>query len=383
LLPLNPAVFGIVLLLGATCFVIAQRRRWLHVRLSVIGMCALIVVSLPWLAATFSVVSAAERMKDVLPATTAACVLFGVAVGQVIVTLRQVSAAQQRAAAILSALVPLVVVTLVLVPHAASSVAILQNRLLPDQRVTLRLWADQNLDPGTFLVGSDNHKTFNPFWGGIEGRRWFDWHVTDDWTALTPAQWREQHGISYAAIERSDWDSLSASTHQAWLTETLQLRVLDPPSRSPQYVVVRLWGFERGLGARFGEAIRLVGADVPSRVSAAGDTLTFRFYWRADQPPADNYSLFTHLTTLAGVEPLAQTDGAPAYPERPTLTWHDTSETLISAPFDLALPQSLPAGTYLIRVGLYNYQSLARLPVVDASGAVLGDSLDLMAIEVR
>jgi hypothetical protein len=123
--------------------------------------------------------------------------------------------------------------------------------------------------------------------------------------------------------------------------------------------------------------------DVPSGDATPGDSLTFRFYWRADQPPADNYSLFVHLTTLASVEPLSQTDGAPAYPERPTLTWIDPSETLISAPFALALPESLAAGTYRVRVGLYNYQSLARLAIAGADGEAIGDTLDLMTIEVR
>jgi 4-amino-4-deoxy-L-arabinose transferase-like glycosyltransferase len=386
ILPLDPIIFFQTLLLGAASFLAARKRSLPHVNLWVLALCALVLVSIPWLASTFSTVSATERMKDVLPATTAACVLLGAAVGQVILTLVESSAPQptsRRTSGLLVAVVPLVFGALVFVPQINDSIPILQNRLLPDARVALRLWAGQNLEPGTVLVTQENHKTFNPFWGGIVGRGWFDWWLSDDWAAQTPAEWRAAHQISYAVIDQNSWQNMTASTRQAWHDQVLPLRTFDAPSRSSALVVLRLWGVGQALDWQFGNGIRLVGADLPPEEASAGDSLSFRFYWRADSQPTEDYSLFLHFSTRDDIVPLTQADGAPAFVERPTYTWNDPSETLIGAPIQLALAPDLAPGRYRVRLGLYNYGTLARLPITDAAGVDQGDAVDLMSITIR
>jgi hypothetical protein len=92
--------------------------------------------------------------------------------------------------------------------------------------------------------------------------------------------------------------------------------------------------------------------------------------------------LFIHVVPLDGDNPVAQADGAPSVAERLTLTWDDPSETLISAAFPVALPADLASGEYRVMIGLYNYVDGARLPISDADGKALGDSLELMRLKI-
>jgi hypothetical protein len=132
---------------------------------------------------------------------------------------------------------------------------------------------------------------------------------------------------------------------------------------------------------QFGDRIKLVGYDGDAGRAERGKPLTLRFYWQELATPEDNYSLFIHLLPLDGDVPLAQADGAPGSDVRPTLTWNDPSETLISQPFALNIPPDLPAGEYRLKIGLYNYETGARLPVRDGDAAA-GDAYELMRLKL-
>ena len=55
-------------------------------------------------------------------------------------------------------------------------------------------------------------------------------------------------------------------------------------------------------------------------------------------------------------------------PERLTQTWDRADETLISPRFTLTLPPDLATGDYRVLLGLYNFETGARLPLQDAQG---------------
>jgi hypothetical protein len=231
-------------------------------------------------------------------------------------------------------------------------------------------------------VGQENHKTFNPYWGGIQGRHWFDWWVADSVIANTPSEWREQQGISYAVIDENTQQEIQADDTQ-YFDQMLHLRDFTDPSRSPSFAVYRLWKMQHQAQARFGDQIVLTGYDQDSEQVAPGESVNFRFYWQAADPPPDNYSLFLHLLPPDSDVPIAQADGAPARPERPTLSWNEPSETLISQPFTLSIPPDTAPGIYRVAIGLYNYQTGQRLPITDAAtGEAIGDSLPVTLIEV-
>lgn len=369
IIPLQPAVWLIVCALGVAAFFSFAARR-IHpggILLSVV-----VLLTIPWLAASFSHV-APDKVRYVLPATATACVLMGVAVGQVarVVPPKWI---------IPTSVVGIVAAILIFVPPVRASLALVADRQLPELRVELRRWFDVNLEPGTVIVDADNRTTFNPIWGGIPHRHWVDWWETSDITEFSAVEWRER-GLSYAVIPRWQVDRLSRTNDgQAYLDTLLHLRDLHvpPAARGPQMSFYRLWPMDVEQQATFGDSITLLGYDQSAEQVAPNESLTLRFYWQAAQTPADNYSLFVHLVPLDEYEVLAQADGSPAVAERPTLSWDDPDETLISPPFTLTIPDSLALGTYRVFIGLYNYTTGQRL-AVDGTDALLLTEITVVA----
>ncbi len=378
--PLNAPFFVITCVLGVIAYWWAGRHNLRQVRPGVTLLCLSLIVTLSWLAASFSEVSEVFRLRDVLPATTAACVLLGAALAQIVWALPVPRREAWRAA-----VVSLPLVALVFIPQVEQDWQMAQARTLPERRVELRQWFDTNLPPGTVLVDESNEKTFNPFWGGIPYQHWFDWWRTDDFTQYTPAEWREKHGISYAVIPAATVRDLRDTPRgRAFLRGLLPLREFNAPEmRGPAMNAYRLGRMSHEAEAHFGEAITLRGYDLSAENAQPGDMLELTLYWQAQAVPGDNYSAFVHLVPQAAYEVVAQADGAPATPQRPTLTWHTPGEILISPPFHLPLPADLAPGVYRLFIGLYNYQTGARLPLSAGDAGSLPDALLLTTIHIE
>lgn len=377
--PINALAFALA---GALAVLVGWRARRMPGARLVDGRAALLgallLIAVPWLVSSFIAVEA-TKIRHVLPGTTAACVLFGMAVGQ-IAELRSLFA---RAGVLVGALI--VLLAAVWIPQMRESWAVAEQRRQPDRRVELRQWFDINLDPGTVIVSAENHKTFNPIWGGIPHRRWVDWWISDNLMQYPLDEWVTARGMSYVALTDAERQRMEATdAGRAYLAQMLPLRDFSTPGENgPAMRFYRLWRMQAETAWRFGDSITLVGYDQSAETLRPGENLTLRFYWNAPQTPPDNYSLFIHLTAPDESVPLAQADGAPGVPERPTLSWDDPSETLISPPFTLSIPADLAAGSYAVRVGVYNYLNGQRLPIRDEQGALAGDALLLTAVSVR
>ena len=300
--------------------------------------------------------------RHIIPATTLAFVLVGTALAQIVavVTGRRLRA---LAATGLSAYLLL----LLLGPAVAN---VQERRILP-WPVIVRPWVDANLEPGTILIYHESERWFNPFWSGIPHRQWFDWLETEDVLERPLQEWIETHKITWLVLPVTERDRLQGSDEgRAFLAQLLPLRdFTGPPRRSGiETGLYRLWRMQHESDIRFGEHIRLVGYDLHDPDPLAGDPVTFTFYWNAPTRPTENYSLFLHLVAADGTSPFAQVDGNPAVPERLTQTWDRADETLISPRFTLTLPPDLAPGDYRVLLGLYNFETGARLPLQDAQG---------------
>jgi hypothetical protein len=87
-------------------------------------------------------------------------------------------------------------------------------------------------------------------------------------------------------------------------------------------------------------------------------SLTLR--WRVRAPLGGRYNYFVHLVAVD--QPVvAGSDGEPCGGWYTTAQWRPGD--VIEHSLALDLPASLPAGSYLVAVGLYDWQSGARLPV--------------------
>lgn len=110
-----------------------------------------------------------------------------------------------------------------------------------------------------------------------------------------------------------------------------------------------------------------------------GGSVPVTLRWRCLETFDSSYKVFVHILTRDMARLIAQRDVEPVNGLRPTQTW--TSGELISDAHQVILPEDTPAGTYQIRVGLYNESG--RLAVVDPGQADVVDNTILVAtIEV-
>lgn len=114
---------------------------------------------------------------------------------------------------------------------------------------------------------------------------------------------------------------------------------------------------QHATAVQFADGIRLNGYDV----AQAGDVLTVTLHWSAAAPGAHNLTAFVHVLDSAG-KLVAQHDGPPALGQFPTAFWQPGDRLADAHP--IRLPPNLPPGAYRLEFGLYDAQTLARLPVV-------------------
>ena len=124
---------------------------------------------------------------------------------------------------------------------------------------------------------------------------------------------------------------------------------------------------------RLGDSIFLEGFRLNSEVISPGDTLTVVIYWRPREEVVGDYTVFVHLLSDDG-ELVAQQDNVPLNGIRPTDTWL-TGEVLEDV-FNIVTPADLSPGQYELSIGMYDSETIVRLPIFDAEGNQLeGDRI--------
>jgi len=132
------------------------------------------------------------------------------------------------------------------------------------------------------------------------------------------------------------------------------------------------------LDAQLGESILLEGYTLANDPVRPGDSLLLTLFWKAPSPVKARYTVFAHLADSTG-KPAAQTDSQPLGGTAPTDTWQ-VGVTLADH-YAIALPSNLPPGQYELRVGMYIWPDLVRLPVI-LNGKPAGDYVPLTAVQV-
>ena len=116
--------------------------------------------------------------------------------------------------------------------------------------------------------------------------------------------------------------------------------------------------------ANLGGKMELRGYDVSPQVGQAGKDLEVTLYWRALEPMGQDYTVFVHLVGPDG-QLVAQHDGEPWWQvSLPTSTWQPGED--LRDRHLLNLPSNLPPGTYRLQAGVYYWETLERLPVMEA-----------------
>ncbi|MFQ5885884.1 MAG: hypothetical protein ACE5II_01475, partial [Anaerolineae bacterium] len=137
---------------------------------------------------------------------------------------------------------------------------------------------------------------------------------------------------------------------------------------------------ERGLGARLGDGIHLLGYSLVDQKAKPGEIIRLTLQWKASEEIETGYKVFVHLLDGEG-RIVAQRDSEPVGGSRPTSGWGIGEE--IGDNYGIILPEELPSGEYQLVVGMYDPTSGERLPIYGRDGERLpGDRALLGAVEV-
>jgi len=132
------------------------------------------------------------------------------------------------------------------------------------------------------------------------------------------------------------------------------------------------------LDAQVGQSIALIGYTLESDAVRPGNSVRLTLFWQAkDKVPAP-YTVFTHLVDATG-KPVAQTDSPPLGGTAPTDSWQ-VGATIVDR-YAIAIQPGTPPGQYELRVGMYTWPDLTRLPVT-LNGQPSGDYAPLTTIRV-
>ena len=112
--------------------------------------------------------------------------------------------------------------------------------------------------------------------------------------------------------------------------------------------------------ALLGDGIELTAVSLDKTTAQPGDAIPIRPTWRVTAPPGQPLTTLIHLAE-AGQPPLATGDSPPLNGSYPTTVWE--AGELIEDSYTLTIPADLPDGRYPIWIGLYNPETLARLPL--------------------
>jgi hypothetical protein len=129
------------------------------------------------------------------------------------------------------------------------------------------------------------------------------------------------------------------------------------------------------LVVNFADQIQLAGYDWPNHAKIKpGETVPLTFYWETLASPGQPLNLFIHLVDPATGTQVAGFDGPPEFP---TEFWQPGNTIVDSRA--LAFPVDLPSGPYELRIGWYNLENFARLPLADKTG----DNLFLFTVSIE
>lgn len=188
----------------------------------------------------------------------------------------------------------------------------------------------------------------------------------EEWTPVP-----ELYDLEIGLYDASTGERLTArdpAGNEVGLAIPAQVRVApeQPLSETP----------EHPLNCQVGEQITLIGYQL-SEPTPNDTPLTVTLYWRADQPPVGNYTVFVHLLSEGNdqEQPLAQHDSPPRYGRYPTSAWQ--AGDVIPDVHVLEVP-ALDAGIPLrLLVGMYSPDTMERLPVTGPDGRMPDDLIPL------
>jgi 4-amino-4-deoxy-L-arabinose transferase-like glycosyltransferase len=136
--------------------------------------------------------------------------------------------------------------------------------------------------------------------------------------------------------------------------------------------------------ASWGHKIALLGYDLDPPQPEGGSGLEVVLYYQGTAEMGTDYTVSVQLlgpqNPATGGPLWAQQDSEPCRRYRPTSSWA-VGEVVIDR-FRLDLPPEMPEGEYELIVGLYDWRTMERLPVLDAEGEAVDDHVVLVRMRM-
>jgi len=160
-------------------------------------------------------------------------------------------------------------------------------------------------------------------------------------------------------ITQSEQPLLSADTVILQDVSNVQMAQVSAPPQSASY--------------QLGDGLLLLGYTVPAQ-AMPGTDLHLQFWWRKERPHLTDPVQFVHL--IGGNTNPATVYAHDQQPFNGSFPISDWPLNLnVSDEWILPLPADLPSGQYAVSTGLYEWPSLARLPVLDSSLESIDDNV--------
>lgn len=129
----------------------------------------------------------------------------------------------------------------------------------------------------------------------------------------------------------------------------------------------------------FASEISLRGFAAPGSSVAPGTILPIDLYWEVLQQPSENYTVFIHVYDDAN-NLVAQYDRPAGGETQPTSSWQVGQ--VLRDTYPVMIPETVPSGQYHVKIGMYTWPSLVRLPIT-RDQRVVGDTIELLDVHVE
>ena len=236
-----------------------------------------------------------------------------------------------------------------------------------EQRPLLtQLWyPPRQWQPGEIIMAETMPWTLGPRWslavGVLAGSDWADW------SQRLPVTVNDNSTGAPRRFEAGTWTRLNSFEQQG--RSLVEISPDDSPP-APAHPVP----------ANLGDQLHLLGYDAPAEISPGERSLPVTLHWQAAAAIPLDYTVFVHLLGPDG-QLVAQHDDGPWWEVSiPTSTWQP-GETLRDR-HRLELPAELPPGAYRLQTGVYYWQTLERLPLLE-NGQPVNNFVELGPIEVK
>jgi hypothetical protein len=124
--------------------------------------------------------------------------------------------------------------------------------------------------------------------------------------------------------------------------------------------------------AELGGKVRLLSYHLDTSQVKTGGEVHLTLYWQALREMDESYTVFTQLIDEAN-RIWGQKDNPPASGTSPTLEWRE--DEVVEDSYVIPVQAEAPQGTYRLIVGMYDPQTMQRLPVSGKEGQAQGDSV--------